>query len=164
MADNTRVTNQPESVNPDYTVRDIDKGSGVKTPVVVIDKGGEGAESLVTENNPLPVSVEGSYQNSTSTSYESSRVIKGSAGKLYGVSGYNSNSSQQFIQIHNSSNVPADSSIPVITFTVPGGSPFSIDFGPVGRSFSNGIVVCNSSTGPLKTIGSNDCWFDAQYV
>lgn len=35
------------------TIRDIDKG-GVKTQVFVMDKGGAGPESLVTEANPFP--------------------------------------------------------------------------------------------------------------
>jgi hypothetical protein len=103
--------------------------------------------------------------NATSTAYETNRVIKGSAGVLFSLTGYNSKTSAQFIQLHNASSLPADTAAPVITFTVPASSNFSWDLGgKFGRYFSTGIVICNSSTGATKTIGSSDCWFDAQYA
>lgn len=101
--------------------------------------------------------------NSTSTAYEASRIIKAGAGRLWGFSGYNSKASAQFIQIFDSATLPADTAVPVVVFTVATVANFSLDYSTRGRKFDNGIVICNSSTGPTKTIGSADCWFDAQY-
>lgn len=112
----------------------------------------------VTESTPVAFPA-----NATSVAYATNLVVKASAGRLFGVQGYNSNASPQFIQVHNATSLPVDTSVPVITFLVPGTSPFSIDFGRLGRYFATGIVLCNSSSGPTKTIGAADCWFDAQY-
>lgn len=100
--------------------------------------------------------------NNTTTAYAASLVVKAAPGVLYGLTGYNSKASAQFIQVHDAAALPSDAAVPKITFTVAASSNFSIDFGR-GRKFDTGIVVCNSSTGPTKTIGSADIWVDAQY-
>lgn len=105
-------------------------------------------------------------QNSTSTAYEASRQVKASPGVLLGLSGYNSKTSTQFILIVDSGSpsVPITGVIPVVVIAVSAASNFSYDPGPAGRAFSAGIWVVNSSTGPTVTVGSADCFFDAQYV
>lgn len=101
--------------------------------------------------------------NGTSDGYEASRVIKATPGTLYGLTGYNSYASSQFIQIHDATSLPIENSLPKVVFTVTPTSNFSYSADKFGRFFTSGIVVCNSSTGPYKNIGAANCWFDAQY-
>ena len=103
------------------------------------------------------------YSRAATTAYKKSLIVKASAGRLFLLVGYNSNAAAQFIQVHNSVTVPADGVAPVYTFSVPQGN-FSLDLSSIGDYFSTGIVVCNSSTGPTKTIGADDCWFTALYI
>lgn len=102
--------------------------------------------------------------NSNSAAYEASRVAKATGGQLYSVIGYNSKASAQFIQIHDSATLPADNAVPLVVITAAASSNFTIDFGMRGMQLTNGIVVCNSSTGPAKTVGSADCWFAVRAV
>jgi hypothetical protein len=108
-----------------------------------------------------------SPSNATTTQYVSSLVVKSTVGggTLYSITGFNSKTSSQFIQVHNTTAVPTSNGTvaPVLLFIVPASSNFSLDLTPYGRFFSNGITVCNSTTGPTYNAGSADCWFDVQY-
>jgi len=133
--------------------------------------GGVGLTDAELRATPVPISgtvtatagVTGTLSNDTSVAYEASSVTKASAGTVYGVTGYNSRTTAQFFQFFNSATVPADTSVPVITFTVAASSNFSVDFGVYGRYFSTGIAWANSSTGATKTIGANDVFCDVNY-
>ena len=98
-----------------------------------------------------------------SAAYEASHVFKDAPGILFGITGYNSRTSAQWIQIYDETTLPADAVAPIVTITVAASSNFSIDFGLRGRPMKKGIIVGNSSTGPTKTIGSADCWFEGRF-
>lgn len=99
----------------------------------------------------------------STAAYAASLAVKTAPGVLFGITGYNSKVSAQFIQIHDAAALPADNAVPKVIITVPASSNFSIDFGQYGLRCVAGIIVCNSSTGATKTIGSADCWIHARY-
>lgn len=124
----------------------------------------DAAGRLVVSTLAAPPSGAGSvYSRAATAAYAKSLVVKASAGRLFLLTGYNSNAATQFVQVHDAAAVPSDTAVPVYTFAVPQGN-FSLDLTNVGDYFTNGIVVCNSSTGPTKTIGADDCWFVALYL
>lgn len=92
-----------------------------------------------------------------SSSLEASRVLKSTSGSLRLVFGYNSGS-EQYIQLHDATSLPANGATPAAVIKVPATKSFSIGCDD-GIPFTNGIVVCNSSTSNTKTIGSADCYF-----
>jgi hypothetical protein len=96
--------------------------------------------------------------------YAASLVAKSGPSICYGLTGYNSSGSTQFVQVHDVSLLPADGAVPVTILSVPTATNFAVDYGQQGRAFRQGVVVCNSSTGPTKTIGAADCWFDVVLV
>lgn len=167
-ADNAPVTKNPVqtggvavtsgSYAPGYTAGDAAK--------FAVDKDNGGALSLIrllttadaVTNTPVASST------ASTSAYAASKIAKASAGRLFSVSGYNSKALAQFIQIHDSATLPADTAVPIVILTAPATGNFSVDFGPLGIPCAAGIVLCNSSTGPTKTIGSGDCWFQATYV
>lgn len=117
--------------------------------------------SLATIANAATAGATAGATLTASTADSSSLVIKASAGTLISLVGYNAKASAQFIQVHNATNLPGDTAVPIYTFTVPASSNFSLDVPVTGSPFSVGIVACNSSTYATKTLGSADCWFTA---
>jgi hypothetical protein len=99
-----------------------------------------------------------------SSELEASAIIKAAPGTLFLMTGVNGAAGTQYIQIHDSNELPAEGAIPVVVFSVATGKSFSYNLQETGRFFKNGITVCNSSTLATKTLGSADCFFSAQYV
>ncbi len=134
-----------------------------------VSANGDAARLLMNKNGAvivahLPEATQAyAPTNATTTAYAASLVVKASAGTLYMINGFNSSTSSQFIHVYDATALPADGTVPKIVFIVSGSSNFSLDLGNYGRYFASGIVVGNSSTGPTKTIGSANCWFDVQY-
>lgn len=138
-------------------------------PVLVggVDAAGNAQTLKVGTDGSITVSVEtaaGTASNTTTTAYAASLVIKNAPATLFGLTGYNSKTSTQFIQLHDATSLPSNTAVPKVVFSVAASSPFSLDYGDIGRLFTTGIVVANSSTGATLTVGSADCWFDAQYL
>jgi len=99
----------------------------------------------------------------STTALAASLVAKGSAGTLYGVSGINNSASAQYIQVHNTSSLPADTAVPVVVIKVDAGENFF--YAPESPvTMSTGITISNSSTLATKTIGSADCWIQVEYL
>lgn len=100
----------------------------------------------------------------SSGALEQFHVIKNGPGKLFGVGVYSNKASAQFIQLFDATGQPASGAVPVFVCTVGSTSNIGLYWGSIGRWFSRGIVIANSSTAATQTAGSADCWFDAQYV
>ncbi len=100
--------------------------------------------------------------NSRSNVYESFRPVKSGVGVLIGISVYNSGPAQ-FIQLFDAQQLPADGAVPEMPYPITAGGYLLLNWIP-GRTFRAGIVLCNSTTAPTKTIGAANCFFDAQYV
>lgn len=109
------------------------------------------------------VALQGADSTNNSGALAASLIVLAAPGTLYSLAGYNDKATDQFIQLHDSTTVPADTAVPKLTLVAYAQMPFSFDF-PAGRLFTTGIVVCNSSTDVTKTIGSADCLFDASYT
>lgn len=99
--------------------------------------------------------------NLSTTALATSLVVKASAGKLLGFQGYTTTAG--FVQVHNTTSLPADMAVPVEVIQVEANKSFSLSFGERGRACSTGITLVHSSTGPTKTISSAVMWVGAQF-
>ena len=97
-----------------------------------------------------------------SAAAEASSVTKASAGVLYSVTFSNGNAATRYFQVFDSTTVPADATVPKITFACAAGQTISLEW-PKGRFFSTGIAWCTSSTQNTKTIGAADALADVGY-
>ena len=87
-------------------------------------------------------------------------VVKATPGKLLGFYGYSTLT--QFIQIHNTTSLPANGVVPAGVFPITANTPFSLWL-EHPQPCSTGITLCNSTTGPTKTIGAADTFITALY-
>lgn len=99
-----------------------------------------------------------------SAALEASAIIKASETKFYSITFVNTNGGTRYLQLFNSATLPADAVVPILTFPVATGVTFTYTTGEYPNLFSNGLVVCNSSTLASKTIGSADSLFYVQYI
>lgn len=100
-----------------------------------------------------------------SSAYENSAVIKAAPGTVYRISGYSSDANPVWIQLHDATSLPADTAVPILTpLYVGAGENFDFDLSTIGRFCEKGIVVCNSSTGPTKSLDGATAWFNIQYT
>jgi len=112
----------------------------------------------------VPISATAnSPSRAATTAYAASLVANAAAGTLYTVMGYNSGPAQ-WIQVHNTTALPADTSVPIHSFKVSSDANFTLDLGTMGDYFSTGITIANSTTGPTLTTGAADCWIVALYL
>ena len=87
-----------------------------------------------------------------------SRTVVGTV-RVYDIVGYNNKASDQYILVFDAAALPPNGTVPRFVITAPAGFPFSLSWAN-GRVFSNGCVVCTSSTPATLTIGSADCFID----
>lgn len=91
----------------------------------------------------------------------SSIVITGQV-RVYGFTVYSSKNASQFVLLFDASKLPTDTSVPIVAIPVSTQTQASAYYGPMGRLFHQGFVLCNSSTDTTKTLGGVDCFFDVQ--
>lgn len=133
--------------------------------VTALTTAGKRVPFLVTATGALVTSDTGgtSVSRVSSTALEASRVIKNASGTLWDLTIDNSKTSEQWIQLHNTTSVPADTAVPVWIIRVAASTSVMVSF-QEGMPFATGISVCNSSTAATKTVGSSDCFFSANYT
>lgn len=80
---------------------------------------------------------------------------------LRNLSAHSTKITAQYIQIFDTTSVPANGAVPIMTYPIGVNITLNLDFGN-GRQFLNGVTICNSSTAATLTIGTADCLIDVQ--
>ncbi len=136
--------------------------AAVRRDVQASSSGTDGDWSTVNTDafGRVRVSDRNEVSKAKTTALATNLVVKASAGKLYGFYGYSTVS--QFMQVHNATSLPADTAVPDDVIPITANLPFSIWL-EHPEPFTTGIVICNSTTGPTKTIGAANTWITALY-
>jgi len=92
-----------------------------------------------------------------SSAYEAARQFATYGTTLHSLVGYSG--AAQFVQLHDSATVPAEGAVPLIVLAVESAKNFSLLPALRGLRFNRGLYICNSSTGPTKTLGAANCFF-----
>ena len=82
---------------------------------------------------------------------------------VYGFTVYSTKAAAQFLNVFDQATLPADTAVPLWSWPLTANNGVGFSWAPQGREFTQGLVLCNSSTDATKTIGSADCFFDVQY-
>ena len=87
----------------------------------------------------------------------SNQVLSTKGCKLLSLMIFNNNAGTQYIQVHETATLPADTAVPKLpAIPVASKAVVNIDFGVNGIDL-DALTVCNSSTPDTKTIGGADC-------
>ena len=82
---------------------------------------------------------------------------------VYGFTVTSTNAGAQSLLVFDLAALPADGAVPLIGKALAASDAVGFSWAPQGREFTQGLVLCNSSTLATKTIGAADCFFDVQY-
>lgn len=84
--------------------------------------------------------------------------------RVYGFSVFSSNAASQYVLMFDASSLPADTAVPIMAFQVTTSGNVGVYYGPMGRIFQRGIVLCTSTTSTTKTLNATaDCFFDVEW-
>lgn len=163
-----KVLTLPGTVSPStlYIVKAAEAGLA---EVYVTNSDGLETRHIISKQEILDLIAAAVQQQQTTTTtvsssgYESSHVIVTSPKGLLGFSGYNNSLTAQWIQVFDATALPADGAAPVISVKAGAEDNFSWDSGTLAMDFANGIVICNSTTGDVKTLGAADCLFTVMH-
>ncbi len=120
---------------------------------------------LVTQDGKLQVSNDGgnTVVTARSTAYGSSLLVKSGPGRLFSFTAYAT--ATGWVLPFDALTCPADGAVapllPTIAY-VAANSTLSVDFGIAPLSFTTGLVLCYSTTGPFTKTASTTAVFSAQ--
>jgi hypothetical protein len=125
-----------------------------------------GRDSLPIPGSLLPLPDRWPFSVHTQAYVVTFQVFSG-PGRLFGFQGYDANTSGEFIQVFDKTQVTDVGSGAAPTFVLSTGTAagnFSAYFGTAGRWMERGCVIVSSSTGPTYTAAvSANMYVDVQY-
>ncbi len=112
--------------------------------------------------------IQGANATTSSGGYAETMVINAGPTRLYSVTAYNKSASTVYLQVFNTTAVPATGAWaagvePKLILNVPADNNWAFDFQD-GRIFPVGcVVVASSSNTEYTAVGSNEVIFDATF-